>query len=130
MHMKRLVQIILVAALAFAAPVNAVKRYSCDFEDAAARSRWVLNPTANQSTYNSLANKWYIGEPGNNSRTGQYGLYISNDGGQTAQYQKSGCWVFAYDTVALDHLDEVIHTIRNSANAEIAKASLMEKFSS
>ena len=31
--------------------------------------------------------------------------------------------------IALDHLDEVIHTIRNSANAEIAKASLMEKFS-
>ena len=105
MHMKRLVQIILVAALAFAAPVNAVKRYSCDFEDAAARNRWVLNPTANQSTYNSLANKWYIGEPGNNSRTGQYGLYISNDGGQTAQYQNSRCWTFAYDTVSLDHLD-------------------------
>ena len=31
--------------------------------------------------------------------------------------------------IALDHLDEVIQTIRNSANAEIAKASLMEKFS-
>ena len=31
--------------------------------------------------------------------------------------------------IALDHLDEVIKTIRNSANAEIAKASLMEKFS-
>lgn len=31
--------------------------------------------------------------------------------------------------IALDHLDEVIHTIRNSANAEIAKAALMEKFS-
>ena len=31
--------------------------------------------------------------------------------------------------IALDHLDEVIKTIRNSANAEIAKVSLMEKFS-
>jgi len=29
---------------------------------------------------------------------------------------------------ALDHLDEVIQTIRSSANAEIAKTSLMEKF--
>ena len=29
---------------------------------------------------------------------------------------------------ALDHLDEVIQTIRSSANGEIAKASLMEKF--
>ena len=31
--------------------------------------------------------------------------------------------------IALDNLDEVIHTIRNSATADIAKNSLMEKFS-
>lgn len=31
--------------------------------------------------------------------------------------------------IALDHLDEVIHTIRSSSNAETAKAALMEKFS-
>ena len=31
--------------------------------------------------------------------------------------------------IALDHLDEVISTIRSSANADIAKAALMEKFS-
>ncbi|MBQ7883650.1 MAG: DNA gyrase subunit A [Phascolarctobacterium sp.] len=31
--------------------------------------------------------------------------------------------------IALDNLDEVIHTIRNSATADIAKTSLMEKFS-
>ena len=30
--------------------------------------------------------------------------------------------------IALDHLDEVIQTIRNSTNAETAKAALMEKF--
>jgi DNA gyrase subunit A len=30
--------------------------------------------------------------------------------------------------IALDHLDEVIHTIRDSANAEAAKTSLMAKF--
>ena len=30
--------------------------------------------------------------------------------------------------IALDHLDEVITTIRNSANAETAKAALVEKF--
>ena len=30
--------------------------------------------------------------------------------------------------IALDHLDEVITTIRNSANAEIARAALVEKF--
>ncbi len=31
--------------------------------------------------------------------------------------------------IALDNLDEVIHTIRNSATADIAKSFLMEKFS-
>ena len=31
--------------------------------------------------------------------------------------------------IALDNLDEIIHTIRNSATADIAKTSLMEKFS-
>lgn len=101
---KRFVQLFVVAALVFAAPVQAVRRYSCNFEDSVARSRWKLNPTANQSTYNNLANKWYIGEPGNNDRNGQYGLYISDDGGATAHYQNKGCWVFAYDTVALDNI--------------------------
>ena len=102
--MNRFVQLFVVAALVFAAPVQAVRRYSCNFEDSVARSRWKLNPTANQSTYNNLANKWYIGEPGNNDRNGQYGLYISDDGGATAHYQNKGCWVFAYDTVALDNI--------------------------
>ena len=109
--MQRLVQIILVAALTLAAPVQAVKRYSCDFETEAARSRWVLNPTANQTIANQIRNKWYIGEPGNNSRTGEYGLYISNDGGLTAQYQNAGCWVFAYDTISLDPLDDGDYTL-------------------
>ncbi len=102
--MNRFVQLFVVAAFVFAAPVQAVRRYSCNFEDSVARSRWKLNPTANQSTYNKLANKWYIGEPGNNDRNGQYGLYISDDGGATAHYQNKGCWVFAYDTVALDNI--------------------------
>lgn len=102
--MNRFVQLFVVAALVFAAPVQAVRRYSCNFEDSVARSRWKLNPTANQSIYNQLANKWYIGEPGNNDRNGQYGLYISDDGGATAHYQNKGCWVFAYDTVALDNI--------------------------
>ena len=102
--MNRFVQLFVVAALVFAAPVQAVRRYSCNFEDSVARSRWKLNPAANQSTYNNLANKWYIGEPGNNDRNGQYGLYISDDGGATAHYKNKGCWVFAYDTVALDNI--------------------------
>lgn len=88
-----------------AVPVHAVRRYSCDFETEAARSRWVVNPAVSQSIYNKLPNKWYIGEPGNNSKSGHYGLYVSDDGGQTAHYTNKGCWVFAYDTIALDAIN-------------------------
>lgn len=102
MHMKRLVQIVMVAALVLAAPVQAVRRYSCDFESPTSRNSWVLNRVANPQTI--LTNKWYIGAPGNNSRTGQYGLFISDDNGASAHYQNAGCWVFAYDTVTLDDI--------------------------
>lgn len=83
---------------------HAVKNYSCDFETATERARWTLNPVANQSQLEKLANKWYIGEPGNHGQTGSNGLYISDDNGATAHYTNKGCWVFAYDTIALDHL--------------------------
>ena len=102
MHMKRLVQLLVVAAVLFAAPVQAVRRYSCNFEDPVARSRWTLNQTANPQILSQITNRWYIGEPGNNDRNGHNGLYISADGGATACYQNKGCWVFAYDTIALD----------------------------
>ena len=102
--MKRLVPIILTAVLALAMPANAVRRYSCDFENPAARARWTLNPTSTTGIYNSLANKWYFGEPGNNDKNGRYGLYISDDDGATAHYTNRGCWVFAYDTIALDNV--------------------------
>ena len=110
--MKRLVQIILVAALAFAAPVNAVRWYTCDFESEASRARWTKNPTANQTIANQLKNKWYIGEPGNNDKNGHYGLFISDDNGQTAHYTNTaGCFVFAYDTIRLDHLESGDYTL-------------------
>ena len=111
MHMKRLVPIIVLAALALATPVYAVKQYSCNFESQAARNRWVINPTANQSIYNQLKNKWYIGEPGNNDRNGHYGLYISDDNGQTAHYSNTGCWNFAYDTVSLPYMANDDYTL-------------------
>lgn len=103
MNMKRLIQLAAVA-LIVAAPVHAVKRYSCDFETEEARSRWVLNPASTPSIYNKLANKWYLGEPGNNDVNGDYGLYISDDGGQSAHYTNKNCWVFAYDTISLDNI--------------------------
>ncbi len=101
MHMKRLVQIFLVAVLAYTMPVQAGSMYFCDFESQAARDRWVLNPVANQNIYNQLANKWYIDEPGNNSSTGHYGLYVSDDNGASVHYRNKGCWIFAYDTISL-----------------------------
>ena len=87
-----------------ALPMQALQNYYCDFETQAMRDRWTLNPTANQTIYNNLTNKWYIGEPGNNDKTGQYGLYISDDNGASAHYTNAECWVVAYDTVTLDHL--------------------------
>ena len=102
--MKRIVPIILTAVLAMSMPANAVRRYSCDFESEAARNRWTLNPTATTGIYNSLRNKWYLGAPGNNDRNGHYGLFISDDDGVTAHYSPNGCWVFAYDTIALDNI--------------------------
>lgn len=98
--------------LLIALPMNAVRHYKCDFESEAARNRWVMNPTANQNLYNQLKNKWYIGEPGNNDRNGHYGLFISDDNGQTAHFTNTaGCFVFAYDTVRLDHLESGDYTL-------------------
>ena len=111
MNMKRLMNIVLVAALVFAAPVQALVKYSCDFETEAARNRWVVNPTANKNIYNQLVNMWYVGEPGNNDRHGHYGLYISDDNGQSAHYSNNGCWVFAYDTLSLPYMANDDYTL-------------------
>ena len=103
MHMmKRWYSIALWAiVLGTAVPMQAVRSYVCDFETEAMRSRWVLNQ-ATATVLNSLTNKWYIDEPGNNSRTGHYGLFISDDNGQTASYDNKACMVYAYDTISLD----------------------------
>ena len=103
--MKRLFQIaVLMATIFVAIPVQALQNYYCDFENQADRDRWVLNPAANATIYSQLKNKWYIGAPGNNDKTGSYGLYVSDDEGATAHYSSNGCWLIAYDIVSLDHL--------------------------
>ena len=81
MNMKRLVQIAIVAALVWAAPVQATLQYTCDFETEAARARWKLNPTVKQSIADQILNKWYLGAPGQNGKNGSFGLYISDDNG-------------------------------------------------
>ncbi len=110
-----------------ASSLQAVTGYSCDFETAEARNRWTLNPTANQTIYNQLTNKWYIGENGNNDVVGQYGLYISDDNGANAHYSNNACWVVAYDTIALDKLstdDDYILTFDYCGMGNVA--SLMD----
>lgn len=104
MNMKKFTTIAIWAALLLAAPVQAVNKYSCDFESVTDRERWVLNPAANQDIYSNLTNKWYIGAPGNNGKGGSYGLYISDNNGLSAHYSNNGCWVIAYDTISLDTL--------------------------
>ena len=92
-------------------PMAASVKYSCDFEDATIRNRWVLNRTANQNVYNQLANKWYLGEPGNSTPDGHYGLYISDDNGLNAHYSNSPCWVAAYDTLTLEYKSSGSYTL-------------------
>lgn len=102
--MKKISSIVLWALMLIALPMQAVQNYYCDFETQEMRDRWVLNPTATQSMYDKLVNKWYFGPQGNNDQAGHYGLYVSSDNGVTAHYDNKGCWLFAYDTIALDHL--------------------------
>jgi len=109
--MKKSYSIALLALMMLALPMHAVRHYKCDFESQAARDRWVMNPTATAQIASQLRNKWYIGEPGNNDKNGHYGLFISNNNGVSAQYENTGCWVFAYDTVRLDHLDSGDYTL-------------------
>lgn len=75
--------------------------YSCDFEKAEDRARWVLNPTADSVTTEKLVNQWYIGEAGNHDFNGHYGLYVSDDNGISAHYTNSPSMIFAYDTLSL-----------------------------
>lgn len=102
--MKKINIFALWTLLLIALPTQAVRHYNCDFESEAARNRWVMNPTANATIASSLKNKWYIGEPGNNDKNGHYGLYISNNDGVDVQYESTGCWNFAYDTISLEQL--------------------------
>ena len=102
--MKRILTISLWVLIMMAMPIHAAQSYVCDFENEADRNRWVLNPVATSDIYANLTNKWYMGALGNNGKNGQYGLYISDDGGKTAHYTNNGCWTVAYDIITLDHL--------------------------
>ena len=68
--------------------------YTCDFEDADENANWVL-ANGNQT------NQWHIGSAASNG--GDNGLFISNDGGTSNEYDfNSGSVVYAYRTIDID----------------------------
>ena len=68
--------------------------YTCDFEDADENSNWIL-ANGNQT------NQWHIGSAANNG--GENGLYISDDGGTSNEYDiNSPSVVYAYRTIDID----------------------------
>lgn len=96
---KELCTIILLVALAFTA--NAQVVYTCDFENTTQNQQWELNRAAS-SQISRLVNKWYIGAPGQSGTAGSNGLYISNDGGVTADYLSTAInWTVAYVPMTL-----------------------------
>ena len=66
---------LLLGLVAFAS-VEAQVRYSCDFENAAENSNWVLNKTSNSRPLSGFNNLWYLGAAGN-CADGSTGLYIA-----------------------------------------------------
>lgn len=71
--------------------------YTCDFEDSAEASRWVLNQAKNATVTAQLENMWYIGAPGQFAPKGSNGLYVSSDNGATASYTaKNTMFMTAY----------------------------------
>ena len=72
-------------------------KYECDFEDVNEHSAWTLNP-GNQGP--KCANIWHIGTGEKNG--GDYGIYISSDGGTSAVYALNADFTVAYRTLTLD----------------------------
>lgn len=80
--MRRIRYILIALVTSLTAAAQLPHSYTCDFEDAAENSLWVLNYTKNSSaTFN---NKWAIGNAV--SSLGMQSMYISPDGGISAGY--------------------------------------------
>ena len=66
MLLKRNIWAVLLAGMLLVGTnVSAQVLYSCDFENAAENSNWVLNKTANSYPITNYTNLWYIGPEGN-----------------------------------------------------------------
>ena len=90
-----------VSMLLSAVGAYAQESYSCDFEDETQRAEWKMNLTATNTIARNLKNHWFIGQAGNNTTRGQYGLFISDDS-INAHYLNSSNLVMAYVPVKLD----------------------------
>ena len=71
--------------------------YLCDFENETENANWVLNPSINTI---STANQWVIGKAV--SYTGQYSMYVSQDGGETQTYASANNVLLAYRDITLE----------------------------
>lgn len=95
--MKRYRFLLLLSVLMCAGLVHAQSslptHYSCDFEDEVQRTEWKFLSTT------EVGHSWHVGTADKNS--GEYGLYVSNDGGTTSSYNPKNGVVFAYTEVTL-----------------------------
>ncbi len=80
---------------------SAQASYSCDFEDETQRNEWKMNLTANSTIARNLKNHWFMGQAGNNTTRGKYGLFISDDS-INAHYVNSSNLIMAYVPIKLD----------------------------
>ena len=88
---------ILVIATLLCSHIYADNKFECDFEDENEHNAWVLNP-GNQGP--KCVNRWHIGTREKNG--GNYGIYISSDGGASASYALNADFTVTYRTLTLD----------------------------
>ena len=89
----------LLFSLLLSFPIAAQIVYQCDFEDEEERELWLLN---NGPRANKCPNKWYIGQAGNTTQEGAYGLFISDTTDQTLATYSGSTNMY---TVAARNLD-------------------------
>lgn len=91
---------ILLFLLSLLLPVAAQVVYECDFEDQTERDQWQLN-VGNRA--NRCENWWYMGELGDYSPTGQWGLYVASTANpDTLTYTANNSMItIAYRTLTL-----------------------------
>ena len=77
--------------------------YFTDFEDKTDNANWTLN---SGPMGGDCASKWYFGKSGANM--GEYGLFVSGDGGLNCGYTKNGVSVVAYRELTFDEGDYVL----------------------